>query len=84
MRLEKVNRGFARLAAFQIKRRWFFIAALAGLPKMTTGDNMKDWFDEYAWIALSLYNYESDTDISVLYVDIFNISRPELSDPAPW
>ncbi|MDR0388075.1 MAG: hypothetical protein LBH57_08565, partial [Treponema sp.] len=63
----RINRYFARFAAFQIRRRWFFIAGLviftfiglAGLPRMTTSDNMDEWFNEYDTIEINTKRFEA-------------------------
>jgi predicted RND superfamily exporter protein len=67
MNLDRINRRFARAASFQITYRWFFIAALTaltiigltGLPKMTVGDNMEDWFGEYDAIQINSDRFEA-------------------------
>jgi predicted RND superfamily exporter protein len=89
MNLDRVNRRFAQFAAFQIRRRWFFIIALAvftliglaGLPKMTTGDNLEDWFDEYDAIKVNTGRYEelfgNDDQVLVL-VQAEDVFDPEV------
>ncbi|MDR0622941.1 MAG: MMPL family transporter, partial [Treponema sp.] len=67
MKLDSINRRFARFASFQIRYRWLFIAflavltiiGLAGLPKMTTSDNMDQWFNEYDAIQINTGRYEA-------------------------
>jgi predicted RND superfamily exporter protein len=63
----RINRYFAQFAAFQIRRRWFFIAGLAiftfiglaGLLRMTTSDNMDEWFNEYDAIEINTKRFEA-------------------------
>ncbi|MDR2303757.1 MAG: MMPL family transporter [Treponema sp.] len=63
----RINRRFAQFAAFQIRYRWFFIAGLAiftfiglaGLPRMTTNDNMDEWFNEYDTIEINTKRFEA-------------------------
>jgi predicted RND superfamily exporter protein len=66
MKLNGINRHFAQLAAFQIRRRRFLIAGLAvftlagfaGLPRMTAGDSMDDWFDDFDAIQINTDRFE--------------------------
>ncbi|MDR2313685.1 MAG: MMPL family transporter [Spirochaetaceae bacterium] len=89
MKLDGINRRFARFGAFQIRRRWFFIAGLAvftliglaGLPKMTTGDNMEDWFDEYDAIQINTDRYEAlfgNEDQVLVLVQAEDVFDPEV------
>jgi predicted RND superfamily exporter protein len=89
VKLENVNRRFARFAAFQIKWRWVFIAGLAvftliglaGLPRMTTGDNMEDWFDEYDAIQINTDRYEAlfgNEDQVLVLVEAEDVFDPEV------
>ena len=89
MKLENVNRRFAWFAAFQIKWRWVFIAGLAvftliglaGLPRMTTGDNMEDWFDEYDAIQVNTDRYEAlfgNEDQVLVLVEAEDVFDPEV------
>jgi predicted RND superfamily exporter protein len=67
MKLDGINRRFTQFGTFQIRRRWVIIAALAvltiiglaGLPKLTTGDNMEDWFDDYETIQVNTDRFEA-------------------------
>jgi predicted RND superfamily exporter protein len=63
----RINRRFAQFAAFQIRYRWLFIAGLAvftfiglaGLPRITTSDNMDEWFNEYDTIEINTKRFEA-------------------------
>ncbi|MDR3335632.1 MAG: MMPL family transporter, partial [Treponema sp.] len=67
MKIDRINRRFAQFAAFQIRYRWLFIASLAvltliglaGLPRMTTNDNMDEWFSEYDAIEVNTKRFEA-------------------------
>jgi predicted RND superfamily exporter protein len=89
MNLDRINLRFAQFAAFQIRRRWFFIAGLAvftfiglvGLPKLTTGDNMEDWFDEYDAIKINTGRYEAlfgNEDQVLVLVQAEDVFDPEV------
>ncbi|MFP3089689.1 MMPL family transporter [Treponema sp. TIM-1] len=89
MKLDRINRRFAQFAAFQIKWRWVFVAALAvftfigfaGLPKMTTSDNMEDWFDEYDAIQINTDRYEAlfgNDDQVLVLIQAEDVFDPEV------
>jgi predicted RND superfamily exporter protein len=86
MKLDGINRRFAGFGAFQIRRRWAIIAVLAvltiiglaGLPKLTTSDNMEDWFDEYDTIQVNtdlfeaLFGNEDQVLVLIRAEDVFD------------
>jgi predicted RND superfamily exporter protein len=89
MKLDNINRRFAQFAAFQIRRRWFFIAGLlvltiiglAGLPKMTTTDNMDQWFNEYDAIQVNTDRFEAlfgNEDQVLVLVQAEDVFDPEV------
>jgi predicted RND superfamily exporter protein len=88
MKLNDINRRFAQFAGFQIRRRWFFIAGLAvftliglsGLPKMTTTDNMDQWFDEYDILQVNTDRFEAlfgNEDQVLVLVQAEDVFDPE-------
>ncbi|MDR0668831.1 MAG: MMPL family transporter [Treponema sp.] len=66
MHVDSINRRFIRFGTFQLRYRRFIIAALAvftilglaGLGKMTTSDNMDEWFNEYDAIQVNTDRFE--------------------------
>ncbi|MDR1575839.1 MAG: MMPL family transporter [Treponema sp.] len=89
MKLGTINRHFARFGAFQIRYRWVFIIVLAaltvagmtGLPKLTTGDNMEDWFDEYDAIQINTDRFEAlfgNEDSVLVLVEAEDVFDPEV------
>jgi predicted RND superfamily exporter protein len=89
MKLDNINRRFAEFGAFQIRRRWAIIAALAvltvigllGLPKLTTGDNMEDWFDDYDAIQINTDRFEAlfgNEDQVLVLVQAEDVFDPEV------
>jgi predicted RND superfamily exporter protein len=89
MKLDGINRRFARFASFQIRRRRAVIAALAvftaiglaGLPKMTTSDNMDQWFNEYDAIQIQTDRYEAlfgNEDQVLVLVQAEDVFDPEV------
>ena len=89
MKLDSINQRFASFGAFQIRRRWAIIAglavltiiALAGLPKMTTGDNMEDWFDDYDAIQINTDRFEAlfgNEDQVLVLVQAEDVFDPEV------
>jgi predicted RND superfamily exporter protein len=89
MNLDKINRRFAQFGAFQIRRRWFFIIALivftligfTGLPKLTTNDNMDDWFGEYEAIQINTERFEDtfgNEDTVLVLVEAEDVFDPEV------
>jgi predicted RND superfamily exporter protein len=67
MKISGINRRFAQFGAFQIRRRWLLLAGLAvftligfaGLPRMTTSDNMDEWFNEFDAIEINTKRFEA-------------------------
>ncbi|MDR2069572.1 MAG: MMPL family transporter [Spirochaetaceae bacterium] len=89
MNLDRINRRFTQFAAFQIRCRWFIIAALAlvtilgltGMPKMTTSDNMDDWFDEFDAIQINTDRFEAlfgNEDQVLVLVQAEDVFDPEV------
>ncbi|MDR2079090.1 MAG: MMPL family transporter, partial [Treponema sp.] len=89
MKLENINRRFIQFASFQIKYRWFFIAGLAvltliglaGLPKMTTSDNMDEWFNEYDTLEINTDRFEAlfgNEDQVLVLVEAEDVFDPEV------
>ncbi|MDR0376426.1 MAG: hypothetical protein LBH70_01395, partial [Spirochaetaceae bacterium] len=89
MKLDNINRRFAQFGAFQIRWRWAIIAGLAvltvigmaGLPKMTTGDNMEDWFDDYDTIQINTDRFEAlfgNEDQVLVLVRADDVFAPEV------
>jgi predicted RND superfamily exporter protein len=89
MKLDSINRRFTQFASFQIRRRWFFIIALAlltiigltGLTKMTTSDNMDEWFDEYDAIQINTDRFEAlfgNEDQVLVLVQAEDVFDPEV------
>ena len=89
MKLENINRRFIQFASFQIKYRWFFIAGiavltligLAGLPKMTTSDNMDEWFNEFDAIQVNTDRFEAlfgNEDQVLVLVEAEDVFAPEV------
>jgi predicted RND superfamily exporter protein len=89
MKLDGINRRFAAFGAFQIRRRGVIIAVLAvltviglaGLPKLTTGDNMEDWFDDYDAIQINTDRFEAlfgNEDQVLVLVEAEDVFDPEV------
>ncbi|MDR0585517.1 MAG: MMPL family transporter [Treponema sp.] len=89
MKLDTINRHFARFGVFQIRYRWVFIIALAvltvigmtGLSRLTTGDNMEDWFDEYDAIQINTDRFEAlfgNEDSVLVLVEAEDVFDPEV------
>jgi predicted RND superfamily exporter protein len=87
--LDKINRRFAQFASFQIRYRRFFITILAvltvagmtGLFKMTTSDNMDEWFDEYDTIQVNTDRFEflfGNEDSVLVLVQAEDVFDPEV------
>ncbi|MDR1410799.1 MAG: MMPL family transporter [Spirochaetaceae bacterium] len=89
MNLSGINRYFTQFASFQIRYRWPLLAALAaltviglaGLPRMTTSDNMDEWFDEYDTIEINTDRYEElfgNEDQVLVLVQAEDVFDPEV------
>ncbi|MDR0642977.1 MAG: MMPL family transporter [Treponema sp.] len=89
MNLDRINRYFTRFASFQIRRRWFFIAGLAaltiiglaGLRRMTTSDNMDEWFNEFDTIQVNTDRFEElfgNEDQVLVLVQAEDVFDPEV------
>jgi predicted RND superfamily exporter protein len=89
MKLDGINRWFISFSAFQIRWRWAIIAALAvltiiglaGLPKLSTGDNIEDWFEEYDAIQINTDRFEAifgNEDQVLVLVQAEDVFDPEV------
>ncbi|MDR0602638.1 MAG: MMPL family transporter [Treponema sp.] len=89
MKLDRINLNFSRFGAFQIRRRWFFIAALiiltligmTALPEMTVSDNMDEWFNDYDAIQINTGRFETlfgNEDNVLVLVEAEDVFDPEV------
>jgi predicted RND superfamily exporter protein len=89
MNLDRINRRFVRFGTFQIRYRWPIIAGLAvltviglaGLPGMTTSDNMDEWFNEYDAIQVNTDRFEAlfgNEDQVLVLVQADDVFDPEV------
>ena len=66
MKVLRINKFFRKFGEIQVRRRWFFIAAmlavtvigLSGLRKLVIRDNQADWFDENEKIKIATDRFE--------------------------
>ncbi|MDR0589525.1 MAG: MMPL family transporter [Spirochaetaceae bacterium] len=89
MNLDRINRRFVRFGTFQIRHRWSILAGLAvltiiglaGLPRMTTSDNMDEWFNEFDAIQVNTDRFEAlfgNEDQVLVLIQAEDVFDPEV------
>ncbi|MCR5763258.1 MAG: MMPL family transporter [Treponema sp.] len=89
MQISKLNKGFGKIGAFQIKNRWLFIIALAlitvlgssGLRKLSLSGSEESWFADWEQVKIDSDHFEdifgSEDSIMVL-VEADDVFAPEV------
>lgn len=89
MQVSRVNKFFARMGRFQIKNRWFVlaatliltIAACFGLPRLSMSSSDDEWFDDWDQVKLNqehFYDIFGSDDSFMVLVRADDVFAPEV------